>query len=201
LHATYDETISRALDVFEKVNKDIPLAGLNWFFDHAETVSEHSMDRIAALGGGIAVQHRMAYQGEYFVERYGAEAAQATPPVAKMLEKKVAMPPMATPIDDTRTLVIVVYGLYLAALLCVGLPGIAGVVLAYVKRDDAPGTIWHSHFENAIQTFWIWLGLSVIGLLTVWLVIGIFILIGAYIYFAYRTIKGLIRAIDSQAYV
>ncbi|MEX3634087.1 amidohydrolase [Paraburkholderia sp. BR14320] len=87
LHATYDETISRALDVFEKVNKDIPLEGINWFFDHAETVSERSMDRIAALGGGIAVQHRMAYQGEYFVEQYGARAAEATPPVARMLEK------------------------------------------------------------------------------------------------------------------
>ncbi|HKT94975.1 MAG TPA: amidohydrolase, partial [Paraburkholderia sp.] len=85
LHATYDETISRALDVFEKVAKDIPLDGINWFFDHAETVSERSMDRIAALGGGIAVQHRMAYQGEYFVEQYGARAAEATPPVAKML--------------------------------------------------------------------------------------------------------------------
>ncbi|KVH66622.1 amidohydrolase [Burkholderia cepacia] len=87
MHATYDETISRALDVFEKVNKDIPLEGLNWFFDHAETITEKSMDRIAALGGGIAVQHRMAYQGEYFVERYGAQAAEATPPVAKMLSK------------------------------------------------------------------------------------------------------------------
>ncbi len=40
LHATYDETISRALDVFETVNQDIPLDGLNWFFDHAETISE-----------------------------------------------------------------------------------------------------------------------------------------------------------------
>jgi predicted amidohydrolase YtcJ len=89
LHATYDETISRALDVFEKVDRDIPLAGINWFFDHAETISERSMDRIAALGGGVAVQHRMAYQGEYFVERYGAKAAEATPPVAKMLEKGV----------------------------------------------------------------------------------------------------------------
>ncbi|QNK01217.1 amidohydrolase [Dyella telluris] len=87
MHATYDETISRALDVFEKVNRDIPLQGLNWFFDHAETISERSIDRIAALGGGVAVQHRMAYQGEYFVERYGAAAAQATPPVKRMLEK------------------------------------------------------------------------------------------------------------------
>ncbi|WP_343583536.1 amidohydrolase [Herbaspirillum sp.] len=89
LHATYDETISRALDVFEKVNRDTPLAGINWFFDHAETISDQSIDRIAALGGGIAVQHRMAYQGEYFVERYGARAAEATPPVKRMLERGV----------------------------------------------------------------------------------------------------------------
>lgn len=87
LHATYDETISRALDVYEKVNKDIPLKGINWFFDHAETISQRSIDRIAALGGGVAVQHRMAYQGEYFVERYGAKAAEATPPIARMLEQ------------------------------------------------------------------------------------------------------------------
>jgi predicted amidohydrolase YtcJ len=89
MHATYDETISRALDVFEKVNRDTPLAGLNWFFDHAETISERSIERVAALGGGIAVQHRMAYQGEYFVERYGARAAEATPPVKRMLEMGV----------------------------------------------------------------------------------------------------------------
>ncbi|WP_024879527.1 amidohydrolase family protein [Methylosinus sp. LW3] len=85
LHATYDETIGRALDVFEKVDKDIPLAGLNWFFDHAETVGERNIDRIAALGGGVAVQHRMAFQGEYFVERYGAKAAEATPPITRMM--------------------------------------------------------------------------------------------------------------------
>jgi predicted amidohydrolase YtcJ len=87
MHATYDETIGRALDVFERVHRDIPLDGLHWFFDHAETISEASIDRIAALGGGVAVQHRMAYQGEYFVQRYGAAAAEATPPVAHMLAK------------------------------------------------------------------------------------------------------------------
>jgi predicted amidohydrolase YtcJ len=89
LHATYDETIARALDVFEAVDKDVPLAGLNWFFDHAETISERSIGRVAALGGGVAVQHRMMYQGEDFVARYGARAAEATPPVARMLAKGV----------------------------------------------------------------------------------------------------------------
>ena len=89
LHATYDETISRALDVFEKVDREIPLDGIHWFFDHAETISPRSIDRIAKLGGGVAVQHRMAYQGEYFVDRYGAKAAEATPPFKRILESGV----------------------------------------------------------------------------------------------------------------
>jgi predicted amidohydrolase YtcJ len=89
LHATYDETIRRSLDVFERVDREMPLSGLHWFFDHAETISDKSIDRVAALGGGVAVQHRMAYQGEYFVERYGAAAAQATPPITKMLARGI----------------------------------------------------------------------------------------------------------------
>lgn len=99
LHATYDETIARALDVFEAVDREVPLAGLHWFFDHAETISERSMDRIAALGGGVAVQHRMAFQGEDFVERYGAAAAGRTPPVARMIEKGL---PVSAGTDATR---------------------------------------------------------------------------------------------------
>ncbi len=99
LHATYDETIGRALDVFEKVNRDRPFGGLHWFFDHAETVSDRNIDRIAALGGGIAVQHRMAFQGEYFVDRYGAQAAERTPPVRRMLEAGV---PVGAGTDATR---------------------------------------------------------------------------------------------------
>ena len=99
LHATYDETISRALDVFEKVDRDVPLQGLNWFFDHAETITDHNIERIARLGGAIAVQHRMAFQGEYFVERYGHKAAEATPPIARMLEMSV---PVGAGTDATR---------------------------------------------------------------------------------------------------
>ncbi|WP_298412089.1 amidohydrolase [Janthinobacterium sp.] len=99
LHATYDESISRMLDVFEKVNRDTPFAGLHWLFDHAETISPRNIDRVRALGGGIAIQHRMAFQGEYFVERYGADAAKATPPVQRMLDAGV---PVGGGTDATR---------------------------------------------------------------------------------------------------
>ncbi len=99
LHATYNETITRALDVYEKVNRDVPFNGLHWFFDHCETISDRNIDRIAALGGGIAVQHRMAYQGEYFVERYGNKAAERTPPIRRMLQAGV---PVGGGTDATR---------------------------------------------------------------------------------------------------
>jgi len=85
LHATYDESISRMLDAFEAVNRNIPFDGLRWFFDHAETISPRNIERVAALGGGIAVQHRMAYQGEYFIRRYGAEAARHAPPIRDLM--------------------------------------------------------------------------------------------------------------------
>jgi predicted amidohydrolase YtcJ len=99
LHATYNESITRMLNVFEAVNREIPFGGLHWFFDHAETIDDRNLERVARLGGGIAIQHRMAYQGEYFVARYGASAAGHTPPVRRMLEMGL---PVGGGTDATR---------------------------------------------------------------------------------------------------
>jgi hypothetical protein len=99
LHATYNESITRFLNVFEKVNHDIPFDGLPWAFDHAETIDQRNIERVKALGGGIAVQSRMAFQGERFAERYGDAAAAHTPPVKQMLEMGV---PVGGGTDATR---------------------------------------------------------------------------------------------------
>src|SRR5205807_1278625 len=77
----------------------VPFAGLRWFFDHAETVTDRNLERIKALEEGIAIQHRMAYQGEYFINRYGAQAAQHTPPITKMLDMGI---PVGAGTDATR---------------------------------------------------------------------------------------------------
>ena len=99
LHASYDETIERALDVFERVHRDTPIDKLHWFIDHAETITPRNIDRIAALGGGIAVQHRMAFQGDYFLARYGADAAAKAPPIGRMLQAGL---PVGAGTDATR---------------------------------------------------------------------------------------------------
>ncbi len=99
IHATYDESISRMLNVFEEVNREIPFKRTKWFFDHCETISDRSLERVKALGGGIAIQDRMAFQGEYFLDRYGKQAAERTPPVRKMLELGI---PVGAGTDATR---------------------------------------------------------------------------------------------------
>jgi predicted amidohydrolase YtcJ len=99
LHATYDESISRFLDIFEAVNRDVPFNGLRWFFDHAETITPHNLERVKALGGGIAIQDRMAFQGEYFLARYGREAAEHSPPFKRMLDMGI---PVGAGTDATR---------------------------------------------------------------------------------------------------
>jgi predicted amidohydrolase YtcJ len=99
IHTTYNETIERALNVYEEVNREIPFDGLHWFFDHCETISDRNIERVKALGGGIAVQNRMAFQGEYFVERYGSQQAKRTPPIRRMLEMGV---PVGAGTDATR---------------------------------------------------------------------------------------------------
>ncbi|MGV7206879.1 amidohydrolase [Oxalobacteraceae bacterium A2-2] len=98
IHATYGESIDRDLAVIEKVNKDTPLNGLRWFFDHAETISDAQLARVKALGGGIAVQNRMYFQGELYWKQYGAQTRQM-PPIKKMLEMKI---PVGLGTDGTR---------------------------------------------------------------------------------------------------
>lgn len=101
IHATYGETIAHMLDVFEEVNKETngKLASKRWLFDHAETVQVKELKRIKALNGGIAIQARMAYAGEFFVERYGAEKAKQAPPVKKMIQMGI---PVGAGTDGTR---------------------------------------------------------------------------------------------------
>ena len=99
IHATYNESISRMLNVFEAVDREIPFAGTHWMLDHAETIDARNIDRVKALGGGIAIQHRMAFQGEYFAQRYGAAQAAMSPPIKQMLAAGV---PVGAGTDATR---------------------------------------------------------------------------------------------------
>ena len=87
-----------------------------------------------------------------------------------------------------------------------GLVGIAGLIVAYVKRGDAQGTWVASHFTWLIRTFWYSLFWGVVGAVVL-LVLGI-ILIGipialliwavASIWVIYRVIRGYLVFKESR---
>jgi predicted amidohydrolase YtcJ len=98
-HATYGESIRVIMSVFEDVQREQGRFAPRWAIDHAETVRNEELGRIKAMGGGIAIQDRMAFAGEYFVDRYGEKAAQYAPPIRKMLDMGI---PVAAGTDGTR---------------------------------------------------------------------------------------------------
>lgn len=88
-HATYNETIGRHLDVLERVHREHPIDQLHWIVDHAETLSDENLERIARLGGGIAIQNRIQFQEKDFLDRYGPEMAAEAPGIKRMLKMGV----------------------------------------------------------------------------------------------------------------
>jgi len=99
IHATYDESMRRDLDVLERLVRPGEPLPVRWFFDHAETATPATLDRIAALGGGIASQDRMAFQAEHFVSRYGAAPAATAPPLRGIINRGI---PLGAGTDATR---------------------------------------------------------------------------------------------------
>src|SRR5262249_3390310 len=95
---TYDLTITKVLDVFEQVFKAENFKG-RWIIDHAEGISDRNIERIKRLGGGVAVQNRMAFAGEYYIDRYGKVSAAHAPPLRRLLDSGI---PMGAGTDLTR---------------------------------------------------------------------------------------------------
>jgi len=96
-----------------------------------------------------------------------------------------------------RTTALVVYGLYLASLFT-AVTGLIGVIVAHLKRGEAAGTVWESHFDNQIRIFWVGLVVGFMGLALTLVLIGWLVLFGVFVWYLYRTVKGLLRAVDDR---
>ena len=81
MHWTRDASVDELLSLFEKLNREVPIASLRWSIAHLNDASEKSLQRMKALGMGWTVQDAMYFGGEQFVQQNGAEAARRAPPV------------------------------------------------------------------------------------------------------------------------
>jgi predicted amidohydrolase YtcJ len=99
LHISYNENITPFLDALEKVNRKTPLDGLRWSIEHAETITPENIARVKKLGGGIALDGKMALHGDGFIKTYGREKALQTPRLRLLVESGI---PLAMTTDAFR---------------------------------------------------------------------------------------------------
>jgi hypothetical protein len=99
MHISYDENITPFLDALETMNRTVPLAGLKWSIEHAETISPENIARVKALGGGIALDPKMALHGDGFIKVHGREKALMTPRLRELVDSGV---PLAMTTDAFR---------------------------------------------------------------------------------------------------
>jgi predicted amidohydrolase YtcJ len=99
LHISYNENITTFLDALEAINEKTPLDGLRWSIEHAETISPENIARVKELGGGIALDMKMAMHGDGFIKTHGVEKASHTPRLRKLVDSGI---PLAITTDAFR---------------------------------------------------------------------------------------------------
>jgi len=104
-----------------------------------------------------------------------------------------------TPNDGgLKTITTIVYALQ-AVSFFIGITFIAAVILNYVKKEDVQNTWLASHFHWQIRTFWFGLLWSILGFISLIIVIGYFVLIANAIWIVYRIIKGWLRLSEGKS--
>jgi len=79
-----------------------------------------------------------------------------------------------------------------------GLPAIVGIIINYIKREDARGTVYESHFDWQIRTFWWGLVWAVVSFLLALVLVGFVVMFAAWIWMIYRVIKGWLKLTEGK---
>lgn len=120
--------------------------------------------------------------------------------------------------QSNKTLTLVLYVMYIAAIFSAGILAVIALIINYVKRDAVRGTIFESHFSWQIRTVWWYLAWNIIGVLPFFILFAvddnqqvfmgvsffatIFFVAAvglSWLWIIYRAIKGLIKLNDNKA--
>lgn len=104
----------------------------------------------------------------------------------------------AEELQALKNVTLVVYGLQTLSFFFGG-PALIGLIINYVKRDDARGTLYESHFNWQIRSFWWGLLWLVVGGVLVIVGVGLIILFASWVWMIYRVVKGWLKLIEGKA--
>jgi uncharacterized membrane protein len=105
--------------------------------------------------------------------------------------------PSEAQMKSLRSLTQVVYVLYALSYFA-GITAIVGIIINYVKKEEVAGTWLESHFRWQIRTFWFGLLWAVIGIATVFILIGFAVLFANFCWIIYRIVKGWLNLNDNK---
>ena len=91
MHTSNDAAANLILGIFERVNREAPIANLRWSLAHLNDASPATLRRMKSLGVGWTVQDAMYFGGEQFRQQNGVDAARRAPPVETAREIGVAI--------------------------------------------------------------------------------------------------------------
>ncbi len=103
MHWGPDATVDHLLDIFERVNREVPIAPLRWSIAHLNDASEASLQRMSALGVGWTVQDAMYFGGDDLVRRQGPDAGGAFRRSSRATGSASRSAPAPTRIASRRT--------------------------------------------------------------------------------------------------
>lgn len=159
-------------------------------------------ERFKAIGQAFEVlsypEKRLAYDAAMQYERQGVKDNSFNDTAANHTanynteSNNTAANVVNTSNSEVKNYVFIAYVTYALGLLILFTP-VIGVILAFIKRDEAQGSIYASHIDWLIKTFWVSLIGLLLGRLTILILIGWLILLVTAIWFIYRVVIGLIK--------
>lgn len=110
------------------------------------------------------------------------------------MQDQIQIPPSLEP---NHNLMLITYGLFGLGILFGGLPTIAGVILAYIKRNEVAG-FHRDHLLFLIRTFWGTVIGFVAGFVLSIIGIGIAIIWAISIWYIFRVIYGAVKFFENK---
>ncbi|MDP9113659.1 MAG: amidohydrolase, partial [Acidobacteriota bacterium] len=152
-HCMTDAAVQAILDVFERVDREVPIASLRWSIAHLNDASPASLRRMKALGMGWTMQDNMYFAGDETERKVGADIARRMPPVETAREIGL---PVGAGTDAHR---VAPYSPFTALQWALDGKSVSGKVVrgpeetpsrANALHDYTQGSAWFSHDDDKL---------------------------------------------------
>jgi uncharacterized membrane protein len=100
-------------------------------------------------------------------------------------------------LKKAKTLTTIIYALYAATFL-VGVSWFVAGIMNYLKKEEVAGTFLESHFRWQMRTFWFGSLWGLVGMVTLLIVVGWFVLMANAVWIIYRLVQGWLRLNDNK---